>query len=37
MHLHYYCSSGDALGVKRSSMIHLSSPNRFGPLFASQN
>jgi hypothetical protein len=37
IYLHYYCSSGNALGVKRSSMIQLSSPYRFGPLFSSQN
>ena len=36
-HLHYYSASRDGLGVKRSSMIHLSSSNWFGPLFSSQN
>ena len=35
--IHYYCASGDALGVKRISMIHLSSFCGFGLLFSSQN
>ena len=30
--LHYYSSSGDDLGIGRSSMIHFSSPYGFEPL-----
>ena len=37
LYLHYYCFSGDALGVKISRMIHLILPYRFGLLVSSQN
>ena len=34
---HDYSTSRNDLGVKKCSMIHLSSSNWFGPLFSSQN